>query len=122
MKSNSRELKLSEIINMLNKVQYCRLGVSENNQPYVVPMFFKYKFEGNNFKFLFNSFNEGLKIKSLSNNNKICIEFDRNVGNAIDSIIVVGTGRVFSDPCGDRSVIVEVISTKVTGKRTFLEI
>ena len=122
MRSNSRELNLNEIINMLNKVQHCRLAVCENNQPYVVPMSFRYKCEGNGFKFLFNSLNEGVKIKFLSRNSKVCIEFDRNVGNAIDSIIVIGSGRIFNDPCGDRSVILEVISSKVTGKRTFLEI
>lgn len=122
MKSNSRELNLNEMINMINKVQYCRLAVSENNQPYVVPMSFKYKCEGNSFKFLFKSLNEGLKIKYLNINSKVCLEFDRNVGNAIDSIIVIGTGRIFNDPCGDRSVILEVISSKITGKRTFLEI
>lgn len=122
MKSNSRELNLNEMINMINKVQYCRLAVSENNQPYVVPMSFKYKCEGNSFKFLFKSLNEGLKIKYLNINSKVCLEFDRNVGNAIDSIIVIGTGRIFNDPCADRSVILEVISSKITGKRTFLEI
>lgn len=122
MKSNSRELNLNEMINMINKVQYCRLAVSENNQPYVVPMSFKYKCEGNSFKFLFKSLNEGLKIKYLNINSKVCLEFDRNVGNAIDSIIVIGTARIFNDPCGDRSVILEVISSKITGKRTFLEI
>lgn len=122
MKSNSRDLNLNEIINMLNKVQYCRLSVSENNQPYVVPMTFKYKCQGNRFKFLFNSEREGLKIRYLSNNNKVCIEFDRNVGNAIDSIIVIGTARIFNDPCGDKSVIIEVISESIMGKRKFMEV
>lgn len=122
MKENSRELNMNEIITMLNKVQYCRLAVSENNQPYVVPMYFKCKAQGNNLKFLFNSINEGDKIKFLNSNSKVCIEFDRNVGNAIDSIIVIGIGRIFNDPCADKSVIIEVVSTKITGKRTFLEI
>ena len=63
-----------------------------------------------------------MKIKFLSSNSKVCIEFDRNVGNAIDSIVVIGIGRVFNDPCGDRSVVLEVTSSKITGKRTFLQI
>lgn len=122
MKSNSRDLNLNEIITMLNKVQYCRLSVSENNQPYIVPMFFKYKCEGKNFKFIFNSSRDGLKMKYLFNNNQVCIEFDRNVGNAIDSIVVLGAVRVFNDPCKERSVILEVVSSTITGKRTFLTV
>ena len=122
MKSyNCRELNLDEVINMLNKVQYCRLGVCENNQPYVIPMAFKYKWDGNSFRFIFNSLKKGLKIKYLSSNSKVCIEFDRNMGNAIDSIIVIGTVRLFNDLCGDNSVILEVMSSNITGKRSFIE-
>lgn len=122
MKANSRDLNLNEIVTMLNKVQYCRLSVSENNQPYIIPMFFKYKCEGKNFKFILNSSKAGLKMNFLNNNNQVCIEFDRNVGNAIDSIIVLGSVRVFNDPCKESSVILEVISSKVTGRRTFLNV
>lgn len=121
MKScNYRELAWNDIINLLNKVQYCRLGVVENDQPYVVPMYFSYKCKGVNFKFTLGSLKEGMKINCMNSNAKVCLEFDRNVGNAIDSVIVFGTVRIFNDPCGEGSVILEVISSKITGRRTFI--
>ena len=37
-----RELSPAEILEVLNASEWCRLGVAEDNQPYVVPMYFSY--------------------------------------------------------------------------------
>ncbi len=119
-KSNYRELTWNEIINMLNKIQYCRLAVAKDNQPYVVPVYFNYKFEKNNIKFTLHSEDSGSKIQCMNSNNKVCLEFDRNIGNAIDSIIVIGEAKICNNPCEINSAILEVTSSNVTGRRTFM--
>lgn len=119
-KCNFRDLTWNEITNMINKVQYCRLAVTEDNQPYVVPLYFSYKFEKNNIKFTLHSEDSGNKIRTMNSNNKVCLEFDRNIGSAIDSIIVIGEAKICNNLCASNSVVIEIISSDVKGRRTFI--
>lgn len=50
----------------------CRLGLSEDNRPYVVPLCFGYRDN----TLYFHSSSEGKKIEILKKNSKVCFEFD----------------------------------------------
>ena len=53
----------------------CRIGLSDGNKPYIVPVCFGYE-EG---IFYFHSALEGRKIGILKNNNQVCLQFETNL-------------------------------------------
>ena len=80
MRREDKEIKDRTVIEaILDKSDVCRIGFSQNNQPYIVPMIFVYK---DNCIYL-HSANEGRKIDIIRQNNRICIEVD-----TMDDIIV----------------------------------
>jgi len=87
MRRSAREIKdKKEIESIIQRAQVCRIGLSEDNVPYVVPMNFGYK---DNCLY-FHCAKAGKKIDVIRQNNKVCFEMD------IDHTIVKPEGR----PCG----------------------
>ncbi|MCK5551562.1 MAG: pyridoxamine 5'-phosphate oxidase family protein [Deltaproteobacteria bacterium] len=73
MRSKDKEIKDKELMeSILKRAITCRMGLSENNVPYIVPLNFGYK---NNFLY-FHSAKEGRKIDMIRKNNNICFEID----------------------------------------------
>jgi len=73
MRRKEKEIKLkSEIENIISKADVCRLALSFDNIPYIVPVSFGYK---DNSVFI-HSAAEGKKIEILKKNNNVCLEFD----------------------------------------------
>lgn len=120
-KIDCRDLSLNEIINFLNKVSYCRLGVVEDNKPYVIPMWFSYRFNKDSIKFFLHSRKIGMKINCIKKNSSVVLEFDRNVGNAVDSVVVRGNIKVTNNLCDGDEFILEVISSNISGRRNFIK-
>ncbi len=60
------------IASVIRKSTVCRLGMSDGDQPYVIPMSFGYQ----NGAFYFHCAQEGRKIAILRKNPRVCIEFD----------------------------------------------
>ncbi|MDO9110186.1 MAG: pyridoxamine 5'-phosphate oxidase family protein [Desulfatirhabdiaceae bacterium] len=60
------------VASVIRRSTVCRLGMSDDNQPYVVPMSFGYK-DG---AVYFHCATEGRKIEFLRKNPRVCIEFD----------------------------------------------
>ena len=63
-----------EIESVLSQARICRIGFSQNNKPYIVPMNFGYK-DGYLF---FHCTQEGMKIDIIKQNNNVCFEVDIN--------------------------------------------
>ena len=57
---------------IVRRARVCRLAVSDDGQPYVVPLCFGYK-DG---ALYFHSAGEGRKIDILRRNSRVCVEFD----------------------------------------------
>lgn len=73
MRRKDKEIKnIEEIESIIEKSNVCRIALSENNSPYIVPVCFGY--EDN--CLYFHSAIEGKKIEIIKKNNNICFEFD----------------------------------------------
>ena len=73
MRRNDREITdIALIEDIIRKSLVCRLGMSRNDQPYVVPLCFAYS----NKTLYFHSAEEGLKLEILQQNPNVCVEFD----------------------------------------------
>ena len=119
----------AEIKAILDKCSVCRLGLSENNLPYVVPLTFGYELSGNQLTLFFHCANEGRKLDMIKANPHACFEMD--CGNelingttactysmAYESIIGNGTVQFVNDT-PDKIYGLSRIMSNVTGKDKF---
>lgn len=73
MRRKDREIEdRAELESIIGAAMVCRLAMSENDRPYVVPLCFGYK-DGNLY---FHSAEEGKKLEVLRANNLVCFEMD----------------------------------------------
>jgi nitroimidazol reductase NimA-like FMN-containing flavoprotein (pyridoxamine 5'-phosphate oxidase superfamily) len=73
MRRKDREINdIGTIEGIIGKGQVCRLALSENERPYIVPLCFGY--EDNTL--YFHSAHEGKKLDMLRKNNNVCFEID----------------------------------------------
>lgn len=87
----------------------CRLALSEDNRPYIVPLCFGYKDN----TLYFHSARKGKKLDILRKNNNVCFEFDIDHkiveaekackwGMKYQSVIGYGNASVITDPKSKR--------------------
>jgi nitroimidazol reductase NimA-like FMN-containing flavoprotein (pyridoxamine 5'-phosphate oxidase superfamily) len=73
MRKADREIKaLEEIESIIRSAPVCRIGFSENDIPYIVPVNFGYRDRC----LYFHSAPEGRKMDILKRNNRVCFEID----------------------------------------------
>ena len=73
MKRGEKEIKdRAEIDSIIRRSQVCRIGLSDQGQPYVVPLCFGYDGKA----LYFHCAKEGRKLDVLRRNNRVCFEFD----------------------------------------------
>jgi nitroimidazol reductase NimA-like FMN-containing flavoprotein (pyridoxamine 5'-phosphate oxidase superfamily) len=118
MRRTEREIKdKSEIERIISKAIVCRVAVSGDNEPYIIPMCFGFK-DGILF---FHSAQEGKKIEILKKNNKVCFEMD------VDTELVEGEkgcdwGIKYSSVIGfGKAAFVENIEEKRNGLHILLK-
>ena len=81
MRRQDKEITdIKAIENIIERSLVCRLALSDNGQPYIVPLSFGYQDK----TLYFHVAREGRKLDILRNNNNVCFEFD------IDQKIVGG--------------------------------
>ena len=77
MRRKDREITdINEKLTLIEQCKVCRLGMSDNGQPYIVPLNFGWSFEDNRLTLYFHSAHEGKKIDILKNNRRVCFEID----------------------------------------------
>ncbi|NIO20323.1 MAG: pyridoxamine 5'-phosphate oxidase family protein [Candidatus Aenigmarchaeota archaeon] len=104
MRKKNKEIKDENILeSILRRATVCRIALSENNVPYIVPLNFGYK---DNCLY-FHSAREGKKIDMIRSNNDVCFEID------VDSEIVRG-----ENACGWSMKYYSIIGF---GKASFVE-
>jgi hypothetical protein len=73
MRKKEPEIKThEEIESIIQKSIVCRLGLSEDNLPNIVPLCFGYQ----DHTLYFHTAREGKKIDIFRKNNQVCFEFD----------------------------------------------
>jgi nitroimidazol reductase NimA-like FMN-containing flavoprotein (pyridoxamine 5'-phosphate oxidase superfamily) len=81
MRRKEREIRdKAEIERIIQKALVCRVGLSDGDSPYMVPVCFGFKDD----TLYFHSAQEGKKIEILRKNNKVCFEMD------IDTTLIEG--------------------------------
>ena len=73
LRKPEKEIKAAqEIEAIIQRAQVCRIGFSEENRAYIVPVNFGYRDRC----LYFHSAHEGRKVEILKRNNRVCFEID----------------------------------------------
>lgn len=81
MRRQEKEISdTNEKISIIRKCKVCRIGLAENNMPYIVPLNYGFRFENNILTLFFHSAATGKKIGIIKNNNNACFEIDCDTG------------------------------------------
>lgn len=108
MRKSQREIKdFNEIIKVLNECQTIRLGLSDDNFPYIVPLSFGWEEINGQLYIYFHCAKEGKKVNLIAKNNAVCVEADilngyvkteRGITADYKSVIAYGHAeQVFND-------------------------
>jgi len=109
VRRKDKEIQDRDLIDrVMVQAQVCRLGLSKDNMPYVVPVSFGY----DGAFIYFHTAQEGMKLDYLASNNRVCFELEHDVrvipspDEACDwsfsfySVIGFGTAEEIVDPQG----------------------
>jgi hypothetical protein len=129
MRRSERGIKDRKVIDaIIRQCPVCRLGLSEGEEPYIVPLCFGYDGEA----LYFHSAREGRKLDVIRKNNRVCVEFDipdgmREAdegcrwGIKYRSVIGFGTAEIVDDQ-EDKKKALGIIMSQYSGKEyTFPE-
>jgi nitroimidazol reductase NimA-like FMN-containing flavoprotein (pyridoxamine 5'-phosphate oxidase superfamily) len=77
MRRKDREVtELTGKLEIIKNSKVCRVAMSENNQPYIVPLNFGYEYRDDTLTLFFHGAHEGKKIDILKKNKNVCFEVD----------------------------------------------
>ncbi|WP_461255663.1 pyridoxamine 5'-phosphate oxidase family protein [Treponema sp. R80B11-R83G3] len=77
MRRKDREIiSTDEKLEIIAKCKVCRIGLSENNYPYIVPLNYGFSYENEKLTLYFHCATEGKKIDIIKKNNNACFEID----------------------------------------------
>ena len=111
MRRSDREVTdKAEIMGIIEKCDVCRLGLSDNNIPYVVPMNYGYEYVGDKLTLYFHSAKEGRKLDVIGRNPLACFEMDCShrlveaeeaCGYTMEYESIIGSGKIYI--CSEKS-------------------
>jgi uncharacterized protein len=123
MRRKDKEItEISIMESILNEAEICRIGLSENDTPYIVPMNFAY-----NKKIIYlHSANEGKKIELLKVNNIVCFEIESKTSIVesenpcnwgMNYFTIIGQGKAFFiEDFAEKTKALNIIINKYAGK------
>ena len=77
MRRKEREITgMDEKLEIIAKCKVCRIGLSENNFPYIVPLNYGFSHDDGKLSLYFHCASEGKKIDIIRKNNNACFEID----------------------------------------------
>ena len=96
MSKSKQDMSSAEIDQFLTCARVGRLGLYIDDKPYIVPLGFVYD-KG---QIAFHTCAQGMKMKALQGNPKVCFEVDETISDTsmYKSIIVHGSAKILTDP------------------------
>jgi len=117
---------LDGIVEIINKCKVMRIAIVDEDAPYIVPLNFGYRREGEVLELFFHCANRGKKLDLLSRNSKVGFELDCGhqlvpdetaCKNSFFYESVIGAGEVaFFDEASAKVAALNVIMEQQTGK------
>lgn len=113
-----QELNLLQILDVLRPGGVARLALSEDGQPYVVPMLFQLEVRGTQLIFHLASPANGRKLRILQSNDRVCLEVEQPACAWYD--VVIAEGRALLCTTEEPGVELLIYPSSLSGRRFFL--
>lgn len=115
-----KALTKREIIHVLDQCSYCLLGTAQDNQAYIVPMYYDYRLGCNELVFTMFSLHSGQKMNNMTDNSQVCLEFNHPEGDKLQTVIVMGTVSMteigYDRKCQSPIYKLKIDTLKITGR------
>jgi len=123
MRRKDKEItEIGDKIEVIKKCKVCRIGLSENNMPYIVPLNYGWDFENNSLTLFFHSAKEGKKIDIMKANDNVCFEIDCDSRLIKKGEKVCNYGYVYKSIIGfGKMIILENVDEKANGLNMILK-
>lgn len=105
MRKKDREITSEEeLLSIIERCEYCRLGLSYKDIPYIVPMNYGYTYENGQLILYFHSGLSGKKLEMIKLNNHVCFQMDCSCELVPDEIpckytmkfeSIIGQGKIY---------------------------
>ena len=117
---NWKKLDAQEIVRILENNWYAMLGVSEENQPYVLPMCYRF-LRGKSRPVLQMHTMPGKKMRCIRTNSQVCATVMQPVRGGMASVVMFGTAEIVRrDACtncnGGDMYTMEIVLSKISGR------
>ena len=113
------ELNLMQILDVLRAARLTRLAVSDQDQPYVVPMHYQLEVTRGQVIIHLTTPEGGRKAETLRRNALVCLEFELPGCAWVDIALVEGRAAAGLREAG-KAVDIRVTASVMTGRRYFL--
>ena len=116
MRRNDKEItEINDKLAIIAKSKICRIGLSANNFPYIVPLNYGYQYSNGVLTLFFHSAKEGKKIEIMRNNDNVCFEIDCNT-QLVEGIKACNYSYAFESIIGFGKIIfLETKDEKIQG-------
>lgn len=98
---------IEDIIKIIKKCDVCRLGIFDDEYPYIIPLNFGYNYENGELSLYFHSAVEGKKLDLIKKNNKVAFEMDCST-ELISSEVPCGYTMTYESICGNG--VIEILN------------
>jgi len=127
MRRKDKEIiDIDEKLEIITKCNVCRLGLSENNYPYIIPLNYGFSYDNERLTLYFHCALEGKKVDLIRKNNNACFEIDCDT-QLIDGEIpcrygyefksIIGFGKIiFLDAKDEKIIGLNYLMKHQTGK------
>ena len=118
MRGKDREVTdINEILEIIDRCKVCRVGMKDDNDVYIVPLNFGYKYEDDTLVLYFHSASSGKKIELLKSNPNVFIEMSIENGfvNSTEAHACECTFKFESVMGKGKAIFIEDIEEKKQG-------
>jgi len=121
MRKKDREITdIKEIINIIKKCQVCRIGIFDDEYPYIIPLNFGYSYKNEKLSLYFHSAVEGKKLDLIEKNNKAAFEMDCST-ELISSNSPCGYSMNYESVCGNGKIEILDNDKKIKGLKYLMK-
>jgi len=122
MRRKDKEIiDINDKLAIIQKCKVCRIGLSENSKPYIIPLNYGYSFENNTLSLFFHSAKEGRKMDIIKTNNQACFEVDCD-NQLIEGKEACDYNYAFKSVIGfGKIILLENIDEKIDGLNKIME-
>jgi nitroimidazol reductase NimA-like FMN-containing flavoprotein (pyridoxamine 5'-phosphate oxidase superfamily) len=120
MRRKDKEItNIDDKLKIIEKCKFCRIGLCENNRPYVVPLNYGYLYENGKLTLFFHGAAEGEKVDIIKSNNNACFEIDCDA-KLIEGDAACDYGYAFKSVIGFGEITILETSEEKTAALNYL--